>query len=99
MTCKEISQQEIRRILFSHKDVQLIDVRDISEYREGHIEGSKLIPLSILPEQLDQLDRNRPVVLICRSGNRSSQACELLSNHGFQASSLHGGLSALTTTA
>ncbi len=97
MNCKEISQQEIRQILFSHKDVQLIDVREIEEYREGHIEGSKLIPLSILSEQVDQLDRNRPVVLICRSGNRSSQACEILTTRGFQASSLRGGLSAWTT--
>ena len=94
MACKEISQQEIRRILFSHTKIQIVDVREVDEYRQGHIEGSQLIPLTILPNQLDKLDRNRPVVVVCRSGNRSSQACDLLTKHGVQVSSLSGGLSA-----
>lgn len=57
--------------------VQLIDVREPEEFHGelGHIQGAKLLPLGELPDQGPQaLDPSRPVVFICRSGGRSTQA-------------------------
>ena len=92
MSCKEISTNDMRRILFSHEKVQIVDVREIDEYRAGHIEGSTLIPLETLPYRVDSLNREEPVVLVCRSGNRSAEACQMLTKRGFDAVSLRGGL-------
>ncbi|MEB3100749.1 rhodanese-like domain-containing protein [Ferviditalea candida] len=92
--CQFISLQQLKSKLFSPDDFVLLDVREISEFREGHIEGSKLIPLGILPHRLDELDRDKEIVVVCRSGNRSKQACDILKEHGFQqVYSLTGGLS------
>lgn len=57
-------------------EVKLIDVREPSEYvgELGHIAGSELIPLGTLPDCLENLPKDKTVVFICRSGNRSSQA-------------------------
>ena len=93
MSCKEISNIDMRRMLFGYEQVQIVDVREVDEYRDGHIEGSTLIPLGVLPHRVDELQRDVPVVVVCRSGNRSAQACELLTQRGFQAVSLRGGLS------
>jgi rhodanese-related sulfurtransferase len=90
--CKEISTIELNQFLFSRQKIQLVDVREIDEYRDGHLEGSQLIPLGTLPYRTYELDPYRPVVLICRSGNRSKEACQMLSDRGFQALSLRGGL-------
>jgi rhodanese-related sulfurtransferase len=65
------------------RDVQFIDVRELAEYREGHIKGVKLIPLSQLEVRYDEIDRNKETVVICRSGGRSRQACEFLSSYGY----------------
>ncbi len=93
MECKEISNVELNQILFNRKKVQLVDVREIDEFRDGHMEGSQLIPLGTLPYRTYELDPYQPVVLICRSGNRSKEACKILTDRGFQAVSLRGGLS------
>ncbi len=93
--CRHISIEQLKSKLFSPDEVKIIDVREIEEYREGHIEGSMLIPLSILPYRTDLLDRDDEIILVCRSGNRSSQACEILRQRGFtRIHSVTGGLSA-----
>ncbi|MCY0876997.1 MAG: rhodanese-like domain-containing protein [Firmicutes bacterium] len=96
MSCRSITIPELKSHLF-RGDVQVIDVREIDEYRASHIEGSTLIPLGELVHRVDEIDRRRDVVLVCRSGNRSTQACELLHERGFSnVRSLSGGLSAWT---
>lgn len=56
--------------------VMLVDVREPSEYNGelGHIAGTELIPLGSLPDQLEQLPKDKTIVFVCRSGNRSGQA-------------------------
>ncbi len=92
MECKEISNLQLNQMLFNREKVQLIDVREIDEFRDGHLEGSQLIPLGTLPYRTYELDPYKPVVLICRSGNRSKEACKILADRGFHAISLRGGL-------
>lgn len=73
---------------------EIIDVREDDERRAGHIAGSRHIPLRELPGRLAELDRERPVVLVCRSGQRSAQATAYLSGQGLDARNLDGGLKA-----
>ncbi|MFD5737179.1 rhodanese-like domain-containing protein [Streptomyces sioyaensis] len=63
--------------------VQLIDVRNPAEYEAGALPGARNIPLAGLRHRLGELDPDRPVVLYCRSGNRSVIAAALLEAHGF----------------
>lgn len=81
--------------LMNREDAVLVDVREDKEYREGHVTGSMHIPLSGLDKNLDRLEslRNKPVILGCRSGHRSSKAAGMLRKQGFeQVYNLKGGM-------
>jgi rhodanese-related sulfurtransferase len=81
--------------LINHKNAVVLDVREQSEYDAGHVLNSKLIPLGKLKERLGELEkfRDQPIVVVCRSGNRSGTACSLLGKQGFtQAYNLAGGV-------
>ncbi len=76
-------------------EVQIVDVREAPEFidRLGHLPQARLVPLSQLMERIGELDRERPVVAVCRSGVRSAQASVLLSKAGFpQVANLAGGM-------
>ena len=72
--------------------VQLVDVRYDTEWQAGHIEGAVHIPEDELEDRLDELDRNRPVITVCRAGTRSDDAAEWLRGQGLDAESLDGGM-------
>ncbi len=76
-------------------DVQLVDVREPAEWNDalGHIRGARLWPMAELAARQSELDRDKPVVAVCRSGTRSAQACQLLQKAGFQqVANLAGGM-------
>jgi phage shock protein E len=62
--------------------VTVIDVREAWEYAEGHIPGATLIPLGELAQRIDEIPVGQPVVLVCRSDNRSGQAYRWLRQQG-----------------
>lgn len=72
--------------------LQLVDVRYDKEWNAGHIEGAVHIPEDDLEDHLDELDRSRPIVTVCRAGTRSEEAAESLRAQGFDAHSLDGGM-------
>ena len=73
----------------------LLDVRTQEEYNQYHLQGSTLIPLDQLSDQLDKLPRDKDIVVICHSGTRSLSAAILLQQHGFKRIYyLAGGLNA-----
>jgi len=73
----------------------LLDVREQSEWDAGHIEGAALIPLGQLAERASELPKDRDILIICRSGNRSGQARDLLRGMGFErTTSISGGITA-----
>jgi rhodanese-related sulfurtransferase len=77
-------------------DGQLIDVREPDEVAAGTLPGAVNIPLGDLPGRIHELDRDRRVVLLCRSGGRSTQAAEYLTASGFaDVVNLAGGMLAL----
>lgn len=69
----------------------VLDVREPSEWREGHIPGAMLMPLGTLGARLFELDRGKEIVVVCRSGNRSAMATWMLKSQGLdQVSNLDG---------
>ena len=71
----------------------LLDVRTEGEYRRGHLNGFRNIPLDDLREHLDELDRGKPVYVNCQTGLRSYLACRLLTQYGCTCAHLSGGYS------
>ena len=74
-------------------DVQLVDVREPYEWQAGRIEGAVHIPLnSLMAGAGSDLAHDRPVVLVCRSGNRSELATMMMQARGYEAYNLEGGM-------
>lgn len=74
------------------EDFELIDVRSPMEYKQGHIKGSKLIPLEELENYLNDFDSSKTYLLYCRTGGRSGFAQKMLSNKGLVAINMMGGI-------
>lgn len=73
----------------------VLDVREPEEWAEYHIPGATLIPLGQLAARVDEVPRDRPVLVYCRSGNRSQEGRDILLRAGFtQVTSLRGGIKA-----
>ncbi len=91
---KEISAQELKLKIENKEDFQLIDVREDYEYEESNLKG-ELIPLADIPDNMDKLSKDKPIILYCKSGNRSSLALQYLQDEGFKnVCMLTGGLAA-----
>ncbi len=74
-------------------EVQIVDCREPYEWEAGRIEGAIHIPLNdIMAGGGGDLDASKPVVVVCRSGNRSELASMMLQARGFEASNLEGGM-------
>ena len=89
---KEISVQELKQKLDSGEDFQLIDVREDFEYETSNI-GGLLIPLGGILIEADKVAKDKPVVIMCRSGKRSAAAIMQLEQQGFtNLTNLKGGI-------
>jgi hydroxyacylglutathione hydrolase len=80
---QDISAQELRSFLNNGAGVALVDVREPWEYRQGHIAEAVSIPLGDLAQRADELESEKPVAVICATGNRSQSAAALLGQRGF----------------
>jgi len=86
----EISVQEAFNM--RQQGTMILDVRTPSEWNDGHVPGATLIPLDELESRLSELPRDEEIVIICRSGNRSAVARDIMLNAGFPAvTSIAGG--------
>jgi rhodanese-related sulfurtransferase len=84
-------------LLMNRSNAVVVDVREATEYAQGHIADAKHIPLAQLGERLKELTRykEKPVLLHCQGGVRSAKACDLLAKHGFtKLYNLQGGINA-----
>lgn len=71
---------------FIKKGAVIIDVRTTEEYQNGHIKGSKNIPLNMIPTKIDNIKSlNKPIIICCASGMRSAQATSTLKQNGIEA--------------
>ncbi|WJY26854.1 rhodanese-like domain-containing protein [Sporosarcina trichiuri] len=86
---------EVVKPLLKQKGNQFIDVRTPGEYSGRHVKEFKSIPLNDLPKRLGELDKDKPVYVICQSGMRSGRAASLLKKKGFSdVVNVKGGMSA-----
>ncbi len=88
----EISVQEAYRLY--QDGYFLLDVRTQEEWDAIHVPNATLIPLDQLPNRLNELPKDRPILVICRSGNRSQVGRDILRQNGFEATSISGGIRA-----
>lgn len=89
---KEVTATELKQMLDNKEDMQLIDVRELFEFENGHIE-SELMPLNTVPQNLGKISKDKKVIMICRSGNRSGNAIRFMEGHGFNnLYNLKGGM-------
>ncbi|WP_419784829.1 rhodanese-like domain-containing protein [Pseudodesulfovibrio sp.] len=89
--------EEVRAYLDGHKpeEYSLLDVRQPGEYEHGHLPGASLVPLSELPDRMDEISKDKPVIAYCASGGRSMAAASLLEGQGFDpVINMVGGFSA-----
>lgn len=70
----------------------LLDVRQLDEFDAGHAPMATLVPLSELPDHLDELPRDALIVCVCRSGGRSKRAALFLAEQGFDVANVEGGM-------
>jgi rhodanese-related sulfurtransferase len=70
----------------------VLDVRTPEEWNEFHVPDTTLMPLDELPGRLNELPSDQPILVVCRSGNRSQAGREILLQAGFNATSMSGGL-------
>lgn len=71
----------------------ILDVREVSEWDQFHIPGTKLVPLGELPNRLSEIPKDREVVVVCRSGNRSKTGRDILLEAGYEkVTSMAGGV-------
>jgi rhodanese-related sulfurtransferase len=89
----EISTAELQSRLEKGERLTIIDVREPSEYAEGHVPGALLRPLGHLATWAGELDKESEILVICRSGNRSGMACRQLAAMGFtRQTNVAGGM-------
>jgi rhodanese-related sulfurtransferase len=86
----EVAAAEAKQLIDS--GAQLVDIRTDVEHEAGHIPGARHIPLAEVPSQSSRLDQGAPVVLYCRSGNRSGPTADAFAASGWDAHSIDGGL-------
>jgi rhodanese-related sulfurtransferase len=87
---REVSRVEAQKLL--DEGAQLIDVRADHEWEAGRIAGATHLPLDELVERSGEIDKQRPVVLYCRGGNRSTMATDALTAAGYDAAKLSEGI-------
>jgi rhodanese-related sulfurtransferase len=86
----EVSREEAQKLI--EDGAQLLDVRTEHEWEAGRIAGASHLPLAELAERTGEIDKDRPVVLYCRGGNRSTMATTALAEAGYDASKLTEGI-------
>jgi adenylyltransferase/sulfurtransferase len=90
----QITVKELKARIDAGEDVQLIDVREPWEYQIAQI-GGKLIPQNDVPNRMAEIDRDREVVVQCKSGGRSQRIAEFLQQQGYpRVANLAGGITA-----
>lgn len=80
--------------IYQEKGAYFVDVREQSEWDNFHIPGTTLIPLGELPNRLNEVPKDQPIVVVCNSGNRSQSGRDILKQAGYtNVTSMDGGVS------
>ncbi|WP_295409204.1 rhd_2599 family sulfurtransferase [uncultured Thiocystis sp.] len=89
----EIDSESLRKRLTDGEDLLLVDIRTPAEIAQGAIPDALLMPMHLIPLRLSELPKEREIVVYCRSGARSYQACAYLMQQGYERTlNLRGGI-------
>jgi phage shock protein E len=89
---QEVDVQTVFEIQ-QNEDVYVLDVREQNEYDEKHIPNVTLLPMSEIQNRLDEIPKDKDVIVTCRSGNRSGQVTQFLQQNGFDnVHNMKGGI-------
>ena len=97
MSAEQTEREELThpKGVWEHRDeVQILDVREQYEWDAGRIEAAVHVPLNDVMGGAGEFDESKPVVVVCRSGNRSELAALMLRARGLEAYNLEGGMEA-----
>ncbi len=81
---KNIGPAQLKEMMDKGEKPVVVDVRESWEYKGGHIPGARTSPLSTFQSQYDKLDKERTIVVVCQSGNRSKTASRFLAKAGYK---------------
>ncbi|WP_026561182.1 rhodanese-like domain-containing protein [Bacillus sp. J37] len=89
---KQFTAKEVENMLTQGQNVNIIDVREVEEVEAGKIPGVIHIPLGLLEFRMNELDKTKEYIMVCRSGGRSGRACQFLESYGFNVINMTGGM-------
>ncbi|MEI5908805.1 rhodanese-like domain-containing protein [Bacillus spongiae] len=89
---KTITPEELQRKIQNGEELYLVDVREDEEVAEGMVKEAKHIPMGTIPESLDQFEKEKEYIFICRSGRRSENVCYFMQDQGFKVANMEGGM-------
>ncbi len=89
---KAITAKEVEQIINEGKKLDIIDVREVEEVAGGKIPGAVNIRLGLLEFRMQELDKSKEYIMVCRSGGRSAQASQFLEYRGFNVINMTGGM-------
>ena len=87
-----MTTQEVKEYMDTNKDVSIIDVRETEEVKAGKIPGAVNIPLGLMEFRLQDIDKSKEHIMVCRSGSRSGMATSLLADRGYNVINMDGGM-------
>ncbi|MGG3916230.1 rhodanese-like domain-containing protein [Rossellomorea vietnamensis] len=90
---KELTAKQVEELVTEGKQsLNIIDVREDEEVASGMIPAAKHIPLGSIESRMDELDKTKEYIMVCRSGGRSGQASQFLESKGFNVINMTGGM-------
>jgi rhodanese-related sulfurtransferase len=89
---REITAKEVEALLNDGKKLNIIDVREVAEVAAGKIPGAVNLPLGLVEFRMNELDKSKEYMLVCRSGGRSGRATQFLESYGFNVINMAGGM-------
>ena len=87
-----ITPKELETKLEAGEKLEIVDVREQEEVQVGIIEGAKHIPMGEIPARLDEFDKDKEYIFVCRSGGRSGNVCYFMQEQGFKVVNMIGGM-------
>ena len=89
---KTVMTNELEQLM-KKNDLKIIDVREKDELEEGHIKGVIHMPISSFVKNMHKINKDDHYYVICRTGNRSGEVCQVLSKIGYKVTNVLGGMS------
>tara|TARA_B100001059_G_C17530939_1_gene425495 strand:- start:276 stop:629 length:354 start_codon:yes stop_codon:yes gene_type:complete len=94
---KSINAHELKKLINEKSNFTLLDVREDSELKIAKIKISKHIPMGEISTRIEEIDIETPIIVMCHSGVRSARVCQYLTENGYDASNLTGGINSWST--